>query len=71
MNALDSLKQPVTRSVEFLQECWIELKKVHWPTGKETQAATLIVIVGVVIVALYLGLVDFVLSWIIHRALSA
>jgi preprotein translocase subunit SecE len=71
MNALESIKQPVTRSVEFLQECWIELKKVHWPTRKETQAATLVVIIGVTIVALYLGLVDFVLSWIIRRALSA
>ncbi|MCI4348146.1 MAG: preprotein translocase subunit SecE [Thermoplasmata archaeon] len=71
MNALESFKQPVTRSVEFLQECWIELKKVHWPARKETQAATLVVIIGVTIVALYLGVVDFVLSWIIHRALSA
>jgi preprotein translocase subunit SecE len=71
MNAPESLKQPVTRSVEFLQDCWTELKKVHWPTRKETQAATLVVIIGVTIVALYLGLVDFVLSWIIHRALSA
>jgi len=71
MNAIESMKQPVTRSVEFLQECWIELKKVHWPTRKETQAATIVVIVGVTIVAVYLGLVDLVLSWIIHRALSA
>ena len=71
MNALESLKQPVTRSREFLQECWIEVKKVHFPTRKETQAATLVVIIGVTIVALYLGVVDFVLSWIIHRALSA
>ena len=71
MNALESLKQPITRSREFLEECWIELKKVHWPTRKETQAATLVVIIGVTIVALYLGLVDFVLSWIIRRALSA
>ena len=71
MNALESMKQPVTRSVEFLQECWIELKKVHWPSRKETQAATLVVIIGVTIVALYLGFVDFVVSWIIRRALSA
>ena len=67
----ETLKQPVTRSVEFLQECWIELKKVHWPTRKETQAATLVVIVGVTLVAAYLGIVDTVLSWIIRRALSA
>jgi preprotein translocase subunit SecE len=71
MNAPESIKQPVTRSVEFLQECWIELKKVHWPSRKETQAATIVVIIGVTIVALYLGFVDFVVSWIIHRALSA
>jgi len=71
MNAPESIKEPVTRSVEFLQECWVELKKVHWPSRKETQAATIVVIIGVTIVALYLGLVDFVVSWIIHRALSA
>ena len=71
MNAIESIKQPVTRSVEFLQECWAELKKVHWPTRKETQAATLVIIIGVTIIAIYLGVVDFVLSWIIHRALSA
>ena len=70
MNALDSLKQPVARSREFLEDCWAELKKVHFPARKETQAATLVVIIGVVFVALYLGLVDVVLSWIIHRALS-
>ena len=71
MNAIESIKQPITRSMEFLQECWAELKKVHWPTRKETQAATLVVIIGVTIIAVYLGVVDFVLSWIIHRALSA
>jgi preprotein translocase subunit SecE len=70
MNALESLKQPVTRSREFLEECWSELKKVHFPSRKETQAATIVVIVGVLVVAVYLGLVDFVLSWIVHRALS-
>jgi preprotein translocase subunit SecE len=71
MSALESLKQPVVRSRAFLEESWVELKKVHWPTRKETQAATLVVIVGVMIVALYLGVVDFVLSWIIGRALRS
>jgi preprotein translocase subunit SecE len=71
MNALESLKQPVTRSREFLEECWVELKKVHFPSRKETQAATLVVIIGVVIVALYLGVVDFALSWVVSRALGS
>jgi len=69
MNALDSLKQPVERSRQFLEECWSELKKVHWPSRKETQAATVVVIVGVIIVAVYLGLVDGVLAYIIQWAL--
>ena len=67
----ETLKQPYTRSVEFLQECWVELKKVHWPTRQETQAATIVVIIGVTLVAAYLGIVDTVLSWIIQRALNA
>ncbi|TMB21008.1 MAG: preprotein translocase subunit SecE [Deltaproteobacteria bacterium] len=70
MNALESLKQPVTRSRQFLEECWIELKKVHWPNRKETQAATVVVIIGVVIVALYLGVVDAALAWLVQWALK-
>jgi preprotein translocase subunit SecE len=52
----------VPRSVTFVQEVWAELKKVHWPTRAETYAATVVVLVLVGIVALYLGVVDFLLS---------
>jgi len=45
-----------------VQEVWAELKKVHWPTRAETYAATMVVLVLVAIVALYLGVVDFLLS---------
>jgi preprotein translocase subunit SecE len=70
MSALESIKQPITRSREFLEECWAELKKVHFPSRKEAQAATIVVILGVLIVSLYLGMVDFVLSWIVQQALN-
>src|SRR5262249_33574581 len=53
----------VPRSAEFIKESWQELKKVHWPTRKETYSATVIVIVAVVVVAGFLGLVDFALSY--------
>lgn len=39
-----------------------ELKKVTWPTKKETQAATLVVIVTVIIAAVILGVFDAVWS---------
>ena len=60
----------VPRSAEFLKESWQELKKVHWPGREETRAATIAVIVGVAVVALYLGLVDLVLHLVIQRVLS-
>jgi len=53
----------IPRSAEFVKESWQELKKVHWPTRKETYSATVIVIVAVVVVAAFLGLVDFALSY--------
>ena len=44
-----------------------ELKKVTWPTRKETQAATLVVIVTVIIAAIILGVFDMIWSWITDR----
>lgn len=70
MNTPDTIKRPVERSREFLEECWAELKKVHWPTREETRAATIAVVIGVTVLALYLGLVDFLLSLLIQRILG-
>lgn len=43
---------------EFLREVRIELKKVTWPTRKETLAATVMVIGLSMLVAFILGLLD-------------
>lgn len=40
-----------------------ELKKVTWPTRKETSAATVVVIVTVFVCALFLGAFDLIWSW--------
>jgi len=56
--------------VTFLEEVWSELKKVHWPTPKETYAATGVVLVIVGIVALYLGLVDAGLTYLVRAVLG-
>lgn len=45
----------------------MELKKVKWPTRKELLASTAVVIVLTLIVALFLGLVDFGLIKIIKN----
>jgi preprotein translocase subunit SecE len=63
-------KEWVDQSVQFFREVWIELKKVHWPSWKETRAATIVVVVVVMVFALFLGLVDFGLSHVIQRLLA-
>ena len=52
----------VQKSSQFLREVKIELKKVTWPTRKQTMGSTLVVVVLVMIISLFLGLVDMGLS---------
>ncbi len=60
----------VPRSVGFVKEAWQELKRVHWPTRKETQSASVVVVVVVVVVAVFLGVVDFALSYAMRYIMS-
>ncbi len=50
------------KAKQFLREVKIEMKKVTWPTKKETVATTSVVLLTVFIIAFFLGLVDFILS---------
>jgi preprotein translocase subunit SecE len=45
-------------------EVTAELKKVTWPTRKETASATIVVVVTVIIASLYLGLCDALWSFL-------
>ncbi len=70
MTTRETLQRPIARSREFLEECLAELKKVHWPTRDDTRAATIAVIIGVAVMAVYLGVVDLVFQMVIQRVLS-
>jgi preprotein translocase subunit SecE len=54
----------------FLNEVKIEMKKVSWPTRKETVATTSAVIISVFLIAFFLGLVDLGLSKAIERLIK-
>jgi preprotein translocase subunit SecE len=69
-SALDKVKQIWFVIEQFLKESRAELKKVTWPTSKQTIASTSVVIVITVIVSLALGLVDFGLAKIIRVILG-
>jgi preprotein translocase subunit SecE len=67
-----ALKQAnwVHKSIQFLREVKIELKKVTWPTKKQTIGSTIVVLVLVFLVALFLGLVDISLTSLIRLILQ-
>lgn len=51
------------RLMSFSRESRVELRKVVWPTRKETTQITLIVLVLVFLIGLFLWLVDSLLFW--------
>ena len=55
----------IEKATAFLQEVHAETKKVTWPSRKDVLGSTLVVIVAVFIIAGFLGIIDFVLSFII------
>lgn len=56
--------------VQFLRDVRSELRKVTFPSRKETLASTIVVVVVVFIIAVYLGIVDFGLSLVLSSILK-
>ncbi|HOG07882.1 MAG TPA: preprotein translocase subunit SecE [Syntrophales bacterium] len=67
---MDKMKLIIAQVGKFLKEARVELKKVTWPTPKQTLASTSVVILVSAVVSLFLGLVDFGLTKIIKLVLG-
>jgi len=67
---MDKIKVVIERARQFLAGSKVELKKVTWPTPKQTFASTSIVIIVVIIVSIFLGIVDFGLTKIVKLVLG-
>ncbi len=61
---MGNLLQKITT---FLKEVKVELKKVNWPTKQETIKHTLIIIGVSLAVAIFLGGLDFIFTWLIQK----
>jgi preprotein translocase subunit SecE len=57
-------------AIQFLREVKTELKKVTWPSRKDTLSGTAVVLVAVFIIAVFLGIVDSGLSNLIKLLLK-
>jgi preprotein translocase subunit SecE len=56
--------------VKFLKETKAEMRKVTWPTRDELVGSTKIVIIATLVVTLFIGVVDQILTLIIRRLLG-
>ncbi len=63
-------KRHVDAAVQFLREVRVELRKVTWPSRKQTIGSTTVVIIIVLMISFFLGLVDIGLSSLVKTVLQ-
>ena len=56
--------------IGFLREAKAELKKVTWPGRRQIWFSTLVVIFFTLCASIYLGAIDFLLTWVFSGILS-
>lgn len=61
--------QPENRFIQFYRETAAELRKVVWPTRDQATNLTIIVVIVVVVMSLFLGGIDALLSIILQFVL--
>ena len=57
----------INKIINFLKEVKTEIKKVSWPTRKETTKYTLVVIGISFALAVYLGALDFLFNFLLQN----
>ena len=60
----------VERTKGFSKEVSVEVKKVSWPSRKELQESTVLVILTVIIIMIFVGLVDRAFSSVVELILG-
>jgi len=58
------------KAKDFLSEVKVEVKKVTWPSRKDAMGGTMVVMVVVLIIAVFLGIIDTILSKIIEALIA-
>ena len=60
----------IAKTKKFTNDVYVEMKKVSWPTRNELKGSTMVVIVTVIIIAIFIGFVDRILSFLLERVIS-
>ena len=59
----------IEKTKKFTNDVVAEMKKVTWPTLDELKGSTLVVIVTVFILAIFIGIIDRILSFGLEQVL--
>ena len=60
----------IEKAIQFLQDVKNEVKRVTWPTRKEAVGGTGVVLFTVFLIAVFLGIVDTLLSKIVESLIK-
>ncbi|OGY26043.1 MAG: preprotein translocase subunit SecE [Candidatus Woykebacteria bacterium RBG_16_43_9] len=60
----------MSKVISYFSQVWEELSKVTWPTRAEAIKMTLTVLIASVIIAIFIGGLDLVLTKFIGKVLS-
>ena len=61
------MSEPGRQFAAFAREALVEVKKVVWPTRKETMQTTAAVFAFVVVMAVFLWISDKTLEWVLYE----
>lgn len=67
---MGKIRDYFNQSVSFVKESWTELSKVHFQSPKDTLRATAVVVVVTLLMAVWLGVIDFFAVRIVRQLLS-
>lgn len=62
--------KPFVKLWQFFQSVWYELQRVVWPSRAENWAFTVVVIIAILVVALYMGALDYIMGFIARHFLG-
>jgi preprotein translocase subunit SecE len=58
--------EALRKARDFFHDVAVEFRRVTWPTRREVSGSTSVVIVMVLVLAVFLAVVDHVLTWIVR-----
>ena len=56
----------MNKLTQYIKDSIAEMKKVTWPTKKQTYNYTLLVILVSLAVAIFLGALDYIFNWLLQ-----